>query len=148
MTTYALTDATPADITYLVAEVARLRLAVTHLATYGRAVLDCRDNGAIALAQQGVTAYQASHALAALDECVARAIAGEWTPLSAAHIDAAWVRWAKRPLWGEEYLTRDVWQAAIADLLWHPERQAAAHPPHRQCACAECAPSFEGAGHA
>lgn len=147
MTTYTLTDATQADVASLAAENARLRLAVAHLATHGRAVLDCRDNGAITLAQQGVTAYQASHALAALDECVARALAGDWQPLSAEQRDAAWARWSKHPLWGEEYLTRYRWDAAIADLLWHPERQTAAHPPHRPCGRAECAPSFAGSSH-
>lgn len=134
-------------ITELSAENARLQQAIAHLTVYARAVLECRDAGGITLTQQGYPAYQASHALAALDECVARAVAGDWQPLSSEQITAAWDRHAKRPLWGEEYLTRERWDNALRDLLWHPERQAGAHPPHRQCGCAECAPSFAEAGY-
>lgn len=107
----------------LAAENARLRLAIAHLAVYSRAVLECRDTGAITLAHQGYPGYQASHALAALEECTTRALAGDWKPLTQAQIASVWDRYARRPLWGEEYLTCDRWLAAINDLLWHPDRK-------------------------
>jgi len=127
MTTYLADDYGIENLAELVSDNARLRMAVAHLAVYARAVLDCRDNGGITLAHAGYPAYQASHALAALDEVVSKVMAGDWPPLTSAQIDAAWDRHAKRPLWGEEYLTRERWQAALNDLLWHPERQA--QPP-------------------
>ncbi len=123
MTTYTLDPATPAELR---AENARLRLTVAHLAVYGRAVLDCRDNGGLTLAHQGYPAYQARHAMAALEEYVTKVLAGDCPPLRPEQIAAAWERHAKHPLWGEEYMTRERWQAAVNDLLWHPERQAAA----------------------
>lgn len=122
MTAFHLADACPPD--ELRAENARLRMAVAHLAVYGRAVLECRDNGGLTLAHQGYPAYQSSHALAALEESVTKVLAGDWQPLTQAQIAAAWDRHAKRPLWGEETLTRPRFQAALNELLWHPERQA------------------------
>lgn len=120
MTHYATDPTQPGD---LIAENARLRLAIAHLAVYARAVLECRDNGGLTLAHVGYPAYQASHALAALEECVTRVLAGDWRPLTAQQIDAAWDAHAKRSLWSEETMTRKRWQAALNDLLWHPERQ-------------------------
>lgn len=114
----------PADDTGLTAENARLRLAVAHLATYARAVLECRDNGGLSVAHQGFPAYQASNALLALDECVRRVLTGDWQTLSEAQINAAWQRWARRPLFGDAYLNRELWRAAIHDLLWHPPRDS------------------------
>lgn len=146
MTTYTLDPST--DYAALAAENARLRNAVAHLSVYARAVLECRDNGSITIASQGPIAYQASAALGYLDECVARAVGGDWQPVTREQIAAIWERHAKHPLWGEDYMTRDRWAAAVNTLLWHPERQGLPpHPPHRQCGCQDCAPSFEEPHH-
>ena len=107
----------------LVEENARLRLAVAHLTVYARAVIECRDNGGLQLGQHGHPAYQASSALSILEEFICRTLVGDWQPLTQAQIDLAWDRHAKRPLWGEETMTRGRFNAALYDLLWRPDRR-------------------------
>ena len=123
MTPHTLDDLTAADLPALVAELTRLRLATAHMAVYGRAVLEAVEGGGLTLAHTGYPAYQANHALHALADYIARTMAGEWHPLTQEIVGQAWDRHAKRPLWGEEYMTRERYQAALHDLLWHPERQ-------------------------
>jgi hypothetical protein len=123
MTHYRTDDLTAADIPALVDELVKLRLATAHLAAHGRAVLEAFECGGLAFAYTGFPAYRANSAIQGLTECVTRAMARDWLPLAPQHIDQAWDRHAKRPLWGEEYMTSDRFRAALNDLLWHPERQ-------------------------
>ena len=116
----------PPSVDTLMQENARLRVAIAHLTFYARAVLECRDNGGLSLAHTGYPAYQASHALTDLDLYVSKVLSGDWPPLSTEQITAAWDRHAKRPLWGEEYLTHDRYHLLLNELLWHPERQKSA----------------------
>ena len=113
-------------LTDLERENVRLRTAIAHLAAYTRAVLDCKERGGIQVAAEGYPAYEAHAALLALDECVSRVIAGDWRVLTPEQICAAWDVHAKKPLFGEEYLTRYGFESALTALLWHPERQAKA----------------------
>lgn len=103
-------------------ENARLRLAVAHLVVYSRAVLECRDNGGITIAHCGHPTYEANAAFIALEECVSRAVSGDWRIVTSQQIDAIWATHARNPLFGERYLTRDGFAAAVNTLLWHPER--------------------------
>ena len=128
MTTYTLDTLTAADLPALVAEITRLRLATAHIAVYGRAVLEAVEGGGLVVAATGYPSYQAQHALSALSDYIARTMAGEWQPLTQEMVAQAWDRHAKRPVWGEEYMTRERYQAALNDLLWHPERQFSAAP--------------------
>lgn len=131
MTSLIITDPAAGDIPPMAAEIARLRLALATTAVHARAVLEARDQGGLALALSGYPAYAASSALAHLEECVTRVLAGDWLPLSQGHIDQAWERHSRSRLFTDSYMTRRGFQAAINDLLWHPERQfpAAALPP-------------------
>ena len=124
MTTYTIDPpATPAE---LAEENARLRLAISHLTVYARAVIECRDNGGLQLGQHGHPAYRASSALSSLEEFVCRTLVGDWQPLTREQINLAWDRHAKRPLWGEETMTRGRFDLALNDLLWHPDRRFSA----------------------
>ena len=128
MTTYTLKAPTQDDVQALAAECARLRLATAHIAVHGKAILEAVEAGGLVVASSGFPQYQANHAITALADSVARATIGDWTPISREMVDQAWDRHAKRPLWGEEYMTRERYQGALNDLLWHPERQFGVTP--------------------
>ena len=103
----------------LAAENTRLRMAVASLSVFARAVLDCRDNGGLQVAREGYPAYQASHALLALEDCVTKAIAGDWRPLRSADIEAAFHRHRTHVFLCPVLRLQD-FSRAVDDLLWHP----------------------------
>jgi hypothetical protein len=110
-------------------DIARLRVGVSHLIVHSRAVLACVESGALASAGADVLGYQASQAVADLDATLARAVAGRWRPILPEQIVLSWDRYAKRPLWGEEYLTRERVEAFVASLLHDFRQDDPAEPP-------------------
>ena len=94
----------------------RLRLIVRGLNAHDQA--QQQRCGGIVAAYGGYYGYDASFALMRMEDFHTREIDADWRVLTKKEIARAWAIYARSPLWGEEYMTRAGFDAALQSLLW------------------------------